>query len=150
MSEVRMKDQLLGEFAAAYERLIEAAAETERRGGARRGDEWGPREVVAHLAGWEIMANVRIPRIVAGDPPAEFADPRQVDLMNDAVNHAFVTLIGAQPLEALSGALRQAYQRSLAILRGLDERAFQPGEYVYERTLSAIEHCREHTDTHLS
>ncbi|HWZ20104.1 MAG TPA: hypothetical protein VNW73_14995 [Ktedonobacteraceae bacterium] len=31
---------------------------------------WGPREIVAHLAGWEVMASVRIPRIVVGIPQA--------------------------------------------------------------------------------
>jgi hypothetical protein len=104
---------------------------------------------VAHLAGWEIMANIRIPRILAGDPPAEFTDPRQDDLMNDAINHAVVTLIAEQSLEAVSSMLRHAYQCSVAILQSVDERAFQPGDYVNARTLSAIEHCREHIEESL-
>jgi hypothetical protein len=28
----------------------------------------------------------------------------------------------------------------------LDDRFFQPGEYVYERMISDIEHCHEHIE----
>lgn len=144
------KDQLLQEFAAAYEQLSETATQAAQRGVARQGDTWGPREVVAHLAGWEVMATVRIPRIVAGMPPAEFADAAQQTVMNDAINTAFITLVGDQPLETLCGMLRRAYQRTVEILRQVDERFFQPGEYVYERTRGVIEHCQEHRQVHLS
>ncbi len=138
------KDQLLQEFAAAYEQLIETAFLAAQRGVTRRRDTWGPREIVGHLAGWEIMASVRIPRIVAGMPPAEFADKTQQMVMNDAINAAMVTLIGEQPLETLCGLLRQTYQRNVEMLRQLDDTFFQPGEYVYERTKAVIEHCQEH------
>ncbi len=144
------KDQLLQEFAAAYEQLIETATQAAQRGVARQGDTWGPREVVAHLAGWEVMATVRIPRIVAGMPPAEFADKTQQTVMDDAINAAFITLVGDQPLETLCSMLRQAYRRTVEILSQLDERFFQPGEYVYERTKGVIEHCQEHRQAHLS
>ncbi|HYA98679.1 MAG TPA: hypothetical protein VED37_00525 [Ktedonobacteraceae bacterium] len=90
------------------------------------------------------MASVRIPRIVTGTPPAEFTNPSQTTMMNDAINAAFITLIGEQPLETLCDILRQAYQRNVVSLRSLDERFFQPGEYVYERTKAVIEHCQEH------
>ena len=63
------KEQLLQEFAEAYEKLIETASLAAQRGVTQRRDGWGPREIVAHLAGWEVMASVRIPRIVAGMPP---------------------------------------------------------------------------------
>ena len=90
------------------------------------------------------MASVRIPRIVAGVPPSEFTDLTQQTMINDAINAAMVTLIGEQPLETLCGKLRQTYQRNVELLRSLDERFFQPGEYVYERTKAVIEHCQEH------
>ena len=138
------KEQLLQEFAQAYEHLIETATLAAQRGVTQRRDGWGPREIVAHLAGWEVMASVRIPRIVAGMPPAEFTDPTQQTVMNDAINAAMVTLIGEQPLETLCDMLRQAYQRNVELLRSLDDRFFQPGEYVYERTKAVIEHCQEH------
>jgi hypothetical protein len=64
--------------------------------------------------------------------------------MNDALNATIVAMIGEQSPDAIYGILRQAYQRDIEILRTLDERFFQPGEYVYERTMSAIEHCQEH------
>jgi Protein of unknown function (DUF1706) len=138
------KEQLLQEFAEAYEQLIETASLAAQRGMTRQGDTWGPREIVGHLAGWEVMASVRIPRIVAGMPPAEFDDETQQTVMNDAINAAMVTLIGEQPLETLCGLLRQAYQRNVELLRKLEDTFFQPGEYVYERTKDVIEHCQEH------
>lgn len=138
------KEQLLQEFAGAYEQLMAAATLAAQRGVTRQADGWGPREIVAHLAGWEVMASVRIPNIVAGMPPAEFADETQQRVMNDAINAAMVTLMGEQPLETLCGMLRQAYQRNVELLRQLDDTFFQPGQYVYERTKAVIEHCQEH------
>jgi hypothetical protein len=151
MSEhVPSKEQLLQEFQAAYERVIAAALLAAQRGVTLQGDTWGPREVVAHLAGWEVMATVRIPHILAGMPPAEFADPTQNLVMNDAINATIVTIAGDQPVETLCGMLRQTYQRTVAILGQVDEGHFQPGEYVYERTRAVIDHCQEHLDVHLS
>ncbi len=138
------KEQLLQEFAEAYEKLIGTATEAAQRGVTRQGDTWGPREIVAHLAGWEVMATVRIPKIVAGMPPLEEADETRQAVMNDAINATIVTMIGDQPLETLCGLLRQAYQRDIEMLRKLDDTFFQPGEYVYERTKDVIEHCQEH------
>ena len=90
------------------------------------------------------MATVRIPHIVAGMPPLEETDEARQAVMNDAINATIVTMIGNQSLEATCGILRHAYQRDIEILKKLDDRFFQPGEYVYERTKSAIEHCQEH------
>ena len=138
------KEQLLQEFAEAYEQLIATASLAAQRGVSSQADTWGPREIVGHMAGWEVMASVRIPSIVAGMPPAEFADETQQTVMNNAINAAMVTLIGEQPLDTLSGMLRQAYQRNVDLLRSLEDTFFQPGEYVYERTKDVIEHCQEH------
>ncbi|MGZ3618404.1 MAG: hypothetical protein ACXVAV_15575 [Ktedonobacteraceae bacterium] len=138
------KELLLKEFAEAYEQFIETATLAAQRGVTKGRDGWGPREIVAHLAGWEVMASVRIPRIVAGMPPTEFTDPTQQTVMNDAINAAMVTLVGEQPLETLSDLLQQTYQRNVKMLRSLDDRFFQSGEYVYERTKDVIEHCQEH------
>ena len=138
------KEQLLQEFADAYEKLIETAIEVARRGVTRKGDTWGPREIVAHLAGWEVMATVRIPHIVVGMPPLEETDEARQAVMNDAINATIVTMIGEQSLESVCGILRQAYQRDREILNNLDDTFFQPDQYVYERTKSAIEHCQEH------
>jgi hypothetical protein len=74
-----------------------------------------------------VMANVRIPAILAGTPPAEFDDPHQVRMMNDATNAAFVALANGQPLVTLCDTLRCAYQRTMALIEPLDAAAFQPG-----------------------
>jgi hypothetical protein len=83
-------------------------------------------------------------------PPAEFADPTQSRVMNDAINATIVTMVGDQPLETLCSMLRQAYGRTLEILSQVDQGHFQPGEYVNERTQAVIEHCHEHIEVHLS
>ena len=145
------KEQLLQAFAEAYEQLIRTATEAAQRGGVtRKKGIWGPREVVAHMTGWEVMATVRIPHVVAGMPPIEFADETQQTVMDNAINAAFVALVGEQPLETVCGMLRQTYQQTVEILRQVDERFFQPGAYVYERTKGVIEHCQEHIQVHLS
>ena len=140
------KDQVLREFADAYEGIIAAATTAAQRGAAPNQDGWGPREIITHLAGWEMIASVRVPAIAGGMAPIEFGDPVQDDVMNDAINGAFVALVGDQPLAAICALLRQTYQRNLAWLNTLDDTFFQPGEYVYERTKSVIEHCQEHRE----
>ena len=139
------KEQLLQEFAEAYEQLIETASLAAQRGVTRQGDTWGPREIVAHLAGWEVIATVHVPKVAAGMPPLfMYANKTQQTVLNEALNAAMVTLMGDQPLDTLCGMLRQAYQRNVELLRKLDDTFFQPGEYVYERTNDVIEHCQEH------
>lgn len=138
------KEQLLQELAHAFETLIATATEATQASVTHQPTTWGPREIVAHLAGWEVMATVRIPRIVAGMPPLEEADEARQAVMNDAINATITTMIGNQSLEAICDLLRQAYQRDIELLRKLDETFFRPGEYVYERTRSVIEHCEEH------
>jgi len=138
------KEQLLQELADAYEELIVTAAEAAQRSVSRQGDTWGPREVVAHLAGWEVMATVRIPHIIGGMLPLEEADETRQAVMNDAINTTIVAMVGDQPLDIVCGILRQAYRSDVEILRKLDDTFFHPGEYVYERTKAAIEHCQEH------
>ena len=138
------KEQLLQELADAYERFIETAKEAAQRGVTRKGDTWGPREIVAHLAGWEVIATVRVPHIAAGMAPFEEADDARQDVMDDAINATIVTMIGDQPLDTVCDILRRAYKSDIEMLRKLDEKFFQPGEYVYERTKRVIEHCQEH------
>ena len=140
------REQLLREFADAYERTIATATDVARRGVTRSEDGWGPRETIAHMAGWEVMATARIPHIAAGMAPLEFEDEARNTVMTDAINATIVTMAGDQSLEALCDILRQAYRRDIEVLRALDERLFQPGNYVYERTKDAIEHCQEHAE----
>ena len=137
-------DPLLFYTKQAFEQLIATATEAAQLGVTQQGGRWGPREIVAHLAGWEVMAAVRIPKIVAGMPPLEESNKERQAVMNDAINATIVTMIGDQSLSTVCGILRQAYQCDLEILRKLDDTFFQPGEYVYERTRSVIAHCQEH------
>jgi hypothetical protein len=144
--EAMPREQLVQELAGAFERVIEAASAAAARGMPANADGWGPREYVAHLAGWEVMATVRVPKIAAGMAPLEEADEERQEVMTDAINATIVAMIGEQSLEAVSEILRQAYQRDISILESLDERFFQSGEYVYERTRGVIEHCQEHIE----
>ncbi len=146
MRDAMPKERLLRELASAFERLIAAALTAAKRDMPANADGWGPREYVAHLAGWEVMATVRVPKIAAGMAPLEEADAARGKVMTDAINATIVALVGDQSLEAVCGILRRAYERDIAILRSLDERFFQPGEYVYERTRGVIWHCEEHIE----
>ena len=137
------KEQLLQEYADAFEQLIGTASLAAQRGVTRQKDMWGPREIVAHLAGWEVMASRRISLIAAGKPPFEFHETPQIA---DAINAIIVTMIGDQTLDALIGILRQAYQRNIELLKMVDNTRFRSGEYVYERTKAVIEHCQEHME----
>jgi len=143
--ETMSKEQLLQELADAHEQVIAAALAAGQRGFAGN-DGFGPREIVAHLAGWETMAQYRVPRVAAGMAPLEFEDDEQNEVMNEAINAAFVALIGDKSLEAVCEILRRAYQGDIEMLNTLDDSVFRPGEYVYERTKSAIEHCQEHME----
>lgn len=147
--DVMSKQELLQAFTSAYERVIAVATQIERQGSGSQRDVWGAREALAHLAGWEVMANVRIPHVIAGMAPIEFEDEAREQVMNDAINAAFVAVAGERSVASLGETLRQAYQRTLAILTPLDDRYFQPGEYVYERTRGVIEHCEEHIQEHM-
>lgn len=138
------REQLLKEFGAAYERLIARAQQV--KSDLKGPRPWGARDIVAHLAGWELMAGVRIPHIVAGMAPLEEEDPKRADVMNDAINAAFTGLTVDEDLNRLCGVLRQAYQRTVELLKRLDDRFFQPGDYIYQRTKGVIEHCEEHLE----
>lgn len=146
MSEtILSKEQLLQNFAEAYEQAITQASLAEQRRGNGE-DGWGPRQIVGHMAGWEVMETVRMPAIVAGMPPTDFPDDSQQTVMNNAINAAIVVLIGGQSLDTLCDMLRQVYQRNVALLKSLDGTQFRPGQYVYERTKDAVEHCKEHIE----
>ena len=138
------KEQLLQDFVEAYEEFIRTATGIVQHGVIHREGEWGPREVAAHIAGWEVMATVRTPHIVAGMAPFDETDEARQTVMDDAINATIVAMIGDQSFEAVCGLLRQAYQRNVEMLKKLDDALFQPGTYVYERTADAIKHCQEH------
>lgn len=138
------KEQLIQKLAEAHEQLIEVATRAHQRGITRNGDVWGPREVVAHIAGWEAMAAVRIPKIVAGTPPIKYESKEQHDASDDNANATAIAMIGNQSFEEVCGILREANQHDIQMLRELDDSLFVPSNYVYWRIEAAIDHCNEH------
>lgn len=138
------KENLLQELVDAHERLITAATESVRRGVTPQGEAWGPREILAHIAGWEALATSRIPQIAAGIPPVHYANAAQHAAMDNAINVMAITMIGDQSFESVCTILRRTYRRDVELLRQIDEALFRPGNYVYDRTRAAIEHCYEH------
>lgn len=141
---VLSKEQLIQKLADIHEKLIEAATRAHHRGVARNGNAWGPREVVAHMAGWEAMATARIPRLLTGIPPINYVSKEQHDTSDDSINATVITMIGNQSFETVCGILREANQRDIQMLNELNDALFVPGSYVYGRTEAAIDHCNEH------
>ncbi len=130
------KEQLLQELVNSHERLIASATTAHERGVTRDGEKWGPREVVAHIAGWEANAIRRVPNALAGAPFTKYDQ--------EAFNNVVITLVGDQSFEKVRDILRQTYQRDVEMLRKLDDSAFVPGNYAYDRTKAAISHNHEH------
>ncbi|HYU75224.1 MAG TPA: divalent-cation tolerance protein CutA [Ktedonobacteraceae bacterium] len=143
-AEGRTKEQLLQEMIEAQERLITAATNAQARGVVRQGDTWGPREILAHIAGWEAHAVARIPRIIAGMPPLTYIHDAQHAAADDAVNAAIITVLGDQSFDTVRDILRKTYQRDIQMLRELGDTFFTPGNYVYERIKAAIDHINQH------
>ncbi len=117
----------------AHEKLITAVNAAAARG--VKGP-WGPREILAHVVGWEVIAIHRLPKLIAGEAPLTYDE--------DAVNVAMVTLVGDQPLETIRDMLYQAHHRFLHIPEVQSLASFVPGHPVYERTKAAIRHSFEH------
>ena len=145
--ETMSKEELLQGLAEAHEKLIEAAVAASRRGVTRHGYEWGPREIVAHVAGWEALAVSRIPQIVAGIPPVKYVSDAQHAAMDNAINSMALTMIGDQPFDLVCDILRKTYQRDIELLSKIDASSFRPGNYVYDRTRAATGHCYEHAQS---
>jgi hypothetical protein len=127
------RSQLLDSLNEAHERLVTAAMDAAGRG---MKDPWGPREILAHVVGWEAMSIARLPRLLAGEPPLTYDE--------QAVNIAMVTLIGDQPIEVFRTLLSQVHQRFVQMPEVQDEASFVPGHPIYERAKRAIAHSLEH------
>ncbi len=96
----------------------------------------GPREILAHVVGWEVVAMACLPRLL----PSEALAP----LTYDALNLAMVTLIGDQPIEVFRDMLSQAHERFLRMSEVQEDTSFVPGHPIYGRTKAAVGHCLEH------
>jgi periplasmic divalent cation tolerance protein len=143
VKEALSKSQLIQKLADAHEQLIEVATLAHQRGMICNDDGWGPREILAHIAGWETMAAVRIPKIVAGIPPISYVNEEQHAASDDNTNATVIAMIGQQSFDDIRQILRDAYQRDIQMLNELDESLFHPNNYVYKRTIAAINHCND-------
>ncbi len=130
------KEQLLQELINSHERLIASATTAHERGVTRDGEKWGPREIVAHIAGWEANAIIRVPNTLAGSPFSKYDQ--------EAFNNVVITLVGDQTFEKVCDILRLTYRLDVEMLRKFDDSVFVPGNYAYDRTEAAIQHNYEH------
>jgi len=132
------KDELLGAFAEAHDDLLIAADAAVTRGDPHGvgGDGWGVREVLAHIAGWEVEATQRLPQLMAGAPARDY------DV--DAFNVAAVAAHEGQSLHEVRASLERAYARLVNLLDGLDEAAFAPGGVAQEWITALTRHDHEH------
>jgi hypothetical protein len=138
------KEQLIRAFDAAYDKLLATAVAAVERGSVLQEGEWGPREVLAHIAGWAAEATVRIPQVIAGSPPVVYTDPVQHSAIDNAFNAAIIILAGNQSFDQVAAIMQQTHQRFVHMLQAQDEGIFVPGNYVYERVLAVIRHHLQH------
>ncbi|HZU03969.1 MAG TPA: hypothetical protein VFA10_30180 [Ktedonobacteraceae bacterium] len=129
------RSRLLQTLEDAHERVIIAAMDADARGVT---GSWGPRQILAHIVGWEVIAIECLPELLPGEAPAP--------LTYDAINLAMATLAGDHPIEALRDKLYQAHQRFLHMPEVQDDTSFVPGNPLYERTKAAIRHSLEHAE----
>jgi hypothetical protein len=138
------KEQLIRTFDAAHERLLVAATAAFERGVDIQEGKWGPREVLAHIAGWAVEATVSISQVIEGLPPVVYVNEAQHSARDDAFNAAIITMIGSQSFNQVSVILQQTHQRFVHMLQAQDECIFVPGNYVYERIQAVIRHHLQH------
>jgi len=138
------KDQLIQAFDEAYEKLIRAATQAVKRGMKAQENEWGPREILAHIVGWAAKTTEILPQIIAGLPPLTYASDLQHDAIDEAFNTAFMTILHDQTFEQVLALAHQTHQRFVQMLRAQDENIFVPGNTAYERLQRVIDHHLQH------
>ena len=142
--EAVSKEQLIRTFDAAYDELLAAAFAVVERGIVFQEGEWGPREVLVHIAGWAAEATVRIPQVVAGSPPIVYANDTQHSAIDNAFNAAVIVIAGIQSFDQVSALAQQTHQQFVHMLQSQDDSIFIPGNYAYERLLAVIHHHLQH------
>ncbi len=109
------RQQLLTEFGAVrreFEARLRALA-PDRLALPPRAGEWGPREIVVHVAAWLFEAGERIPAIMAGSAPKRY------DV--DAFNAAAIRAAAGWSVEQALGAYMRAADRFAAIAADLSD-----------------------------
>ena len=127
---------MLHAFAEAHEELLSSAINAVKRGASSESN-WGPREILAHIAAWEAEALQRIPLLAAGAPGKTYD--------TDEFNAAAIAALGKQTFQQVEHTLRQTHQRLVHFLDTLEENAFTPEGCAYEWVAALTSHSREHT-----
>ena len=130
-----LKEQMLREFDEAHEKLISVATTAHLRGASYKGG-WGPREVLAHIIGWESEARHRIPQLIAGATPKEYD--------HEASNIIAVAAIDGQSFEQVRDTLRRAHRRLLHMLMKQEDAVFAPETSTHRRVKAMARHSVEH------
>lgn len=142
LGQAHTKAQLIQAFDEAYEKLIRAATVAKEQG--VKVGEWGPREVLAHIAGWAVFTTKQIPRIIAGLPPVTYDNDIQHAIVDDDHNSAIITILGDQSFEQVTHIAHQTHQKFVQMLTEQDDNIFVPSNYVYERVKRVIDHHAQH------
>ena len=138
------KAHLIQTFDEAYQKLIAAATKATGQDRQAQGNEWGPREMLAHIVGWAAQATEFLPQIPAGLPAQTYASELQHTAIDEAFNAAFITILGNQSFEQVLTLAHQTHQRFVQMLREQDEDIFVPDNPVYERMKRVIDHHLQH------
>ena len=138
------KEQLLQAFDDAYEKLITAATKTAEPSTQVQSNQWGPREILAHIVGWAAQATDLLPQIIAGLPPQTYASDLQHAAIDEAFNTAFITILGDRSFEQVLALAHQTHQKFVQMLKAQGESAFVPGSSAYERMKRVIDHHLQH------
>lgn len=131
------KEQMLGEFSEAHDDLLIAADAAVTRGD-RPTDGWGLREVLGHIAAWEVEGLRRIPLLAAGAPD----EPYDVEQFNAAA----VAALGDRPLHDVRDEMERTHALLITMLAGLAPADFELGNAAHEWIRELIRHSREHAD----
>jgi len=130
-----LKEQILQAFIEVDQKLTGAATTVATRTTSHEKD-WGPREILAHIAAWEAEALHRIPLLEAG------ASSKTYDA--DAFNAEAVSRLGNQSFEQVLESFHQTHHRLLNYLASLDDTAFASDGAAYEWVTALIRHSLEH------
>jgi hypothetical protein len=145
LDQVLTKEQIIEAFDNAYNRLINLTITTQKTNSSTNSTNgWGPREILAHIAGWASQATTFMPQVIAGIPPQTFYNENQHTAIDDTFNVSFITLIGNQSFEQILNIANQTHQDFKDMLLAQHENIFVPGNYLYERLKRVILHYLDH------
>lgn len=130
-----VKEQVLHTFAEVHAKLLRSAAAVESEA-SQRGERWGPREILAHIAAWEAEAFLRIPLIAAGAPAKKYDA--------DEFNAQAVGAVNGHSFQQVHQSLCQTHQQLVSLLTMLDDGHFVPGGSAHEWITALIQHSEEH------